>query len=104
MRSTSSYGATDVIAPVFTITRWPGAGRLVVTPIAASRSLMIVTSAMSGTLVMWCSPSANSVAAISFSTEFFAPGTTTSPRSGPDWPTTITASELRRSGALPSPG
>ncbi len=43
---------------------------------------MIVTSAMSGTLVSVYSPSASSVIAISLSTEFFAPGTCTSPRNG----------------------
>ena len=39
---------------------------------------MISTSAMSGTFDSTYSPSASSVAAISFSTEFLAPGTTTS--------------------------
>ena len=38
---------------------------------------MIVTSAMSGTLVRWNVPSVSSVVAISFSTEFLAPGTVT---------------------------
>ena len=44
---------------------------------------MIVTSAMSGTLVRWYVPSASSVVAISLSTEFLAPGTVTTPASGP---------------------
>ena len=48
-----------------------------------SRSPMIVTSAMSGTLVRWNVPSVSNVVAISFSTEFLAPGTVTVPESGP---------------------
>ena len=44
---------------------------------------MIATSAMSGTLVNTYSPSASRVAAISFSTEFLAPGTLIVPSSGP---------------------
>jgi len=38
---------------------------------------------MAGTLVSTYSPSARSVAAISLSTEFFAPGTLTEPDNGP---------------------
>ena len=44
---------------------------------------MIVTSAIAGTLVISKVPSVSSVAAISLSTEFFAPGTKTLPASGP---------------------
>ena len=48
-------------------------------PIAPSRSAMIDTSTISGTLASSNDPSVSNVAAISFSTEFLAPGTTTSP-------------------------
>ena len=50
---------------------------------------MIATSTMSGTLDSSYVPSANSVVAISLSTEFFAPGTVTTPSSGPLPRTTI---------------
>ena len=50
---------------------------------------MISTSMMSGTLDSSYTPSAINVAAINFSTEFFAPGTTTVPFSGPERCTTI---------------
>ena len=58
----------------------PSASNVVDTPIAASRSLMMVTSTMLGTFDRRYTPSASNVAAISFSTEFLAPGTTTVPR------------------------
>ena len=50
---------------------------------------MIETSTMSGTLLSSKTPSVSSVVAISLSTEFFAPGTTTVPDSGPVLRTTI---------------
>ena len=50
---------------------------------------MIETSAMSGTLVSSKGPSQRMVVAISLSTEFFAPGTTTEPDSGPPPRTTM---------------
>jgi hypothetical protein len=53
---------------------------------------MISTSSMTGTFVSRCRPSARSVAAISLSTEFFAPGTVTSPLSGPLVEVTMTSS------------
>ena len=43
---------------------------------------MMATSAMAGTFDRWYTPSASNVAAISLSTEFLAPGTTTSPCRG----------------------
>ena len=50
---------------------------------------MIETSAMSGTLVSSNAPSQRIVVAISLSTEFLAPGTTTVPDSGPPPRTTM---------------
>ena len=50
---------------------------------------MIPTSTIAGTLVISNTPSAIRLAAISFSTEFLAPGTTTSPSSGPAWRTVM---------------
>ena len=44
---------------------------------------MVSTSVMRGTFSIRVVPSASSDAAISFRTEFFAPWTVTSPRSGP---------------------
>ena len=60
---------------------------------------MMSTSAMPGTLVSSYSPSASSVAAISLSTEFLAPGTSTSPCSGPARRTTIGRSGISGSDA-----
>ena len=82
IRSTSSYGATGVMSPRFVIVIEPSAPNVVDTPIAANRSLMMLTSAMAGTLDSRYTPSASSVAAMSFRTEFLAPGTTTAPCSG----------------------
>ena len=79
IRSTNSYGATGVRSPVSVSSKRSGAGRLISTPIATSRSLMMSTSAIAGTLVISNVPSHSSVVAISLSTEFFAPGTTTCP-------------------------
>jgi hypothetical protein len=59
------------------------AGLVIVSPIAPSSSDMMPTSAMAGTLVISNTPSAMRLAAINLSTEFLAPGTTTSPSSGP---------------------
>jgi hypothetical protein len=61
---------------------------------------MIATSAIVGTLVRVYSPSAISVIAISLSTEFLAPGTSTSPLSGPLRWTTIRSSEAPGAGVL----
>ena len=52
-------------------------------PIASNRSPRISTSTMAGTLVSSYSPSARIVAAISLSTAFLAPGTSTVPCSSP---------------------
>ena len=82
IRSTSSYGATGTSRPSLMSRIAPPPSTTVRTPIAPSSSLMIATSAMSGTLVSRYSPSASSDAAISFRTEFFAPGTVISPSSG----------------------
>ena len=82
--STSSYGATGEIPPVLVIRIVPSQSFSVRTPMAASSSPMMLTSAISGTLESVKSPSASNVAAISFSTEFFAPGIATSPWRGPD--------------------
>ncbi len=59
---------------------------------------MIVTSAIAGTLVISNVPSVSSVAAISLSTEFFAPGTKTLPDSGPLPRTAITEASSIGSG------
>ena len=53
-------------------------------PIARRTSDMIATSLMTGTLSRRCTPGASRHAAMSFSTEFFAPFTCTLPCSGPD--------------------
>ena len=74
------------------------------TPIASSSSPMIVTSAMSGTLDRVNSPSASSVMAISLSTEFFAPGTRTSPRSGALRRTTMRSSRGSRLAGIGAHG
>ena len=49
IRSTNSYGATGVMSPQFFIVIEPPSSKVVDTPIAASRSLMMATSAMAGT-------------------------------------------------------
>jgi hypothetical protein len=59
---------------------------------------MIVTSTISGTLVISNVPSVSSVAAINFNTEFFAPGTTTVPDSAPLPRTAITGASAIGSG------
>ena len=89
MRSASSKGATGVMAPLFTISMcWPtspaGAGwKVMRNPTAVRRSAMMSTSTMTGAFVKRYRPSASNVAAISFKTEFLAPGTVTSPAKGP---------------------
>ena len=107
IRSTSSYGATGVRSPLLVRTSRPRSGATIDTPIAPSSSPMIDTSTISGTLPSSNDPSVSSVAAISFSTEFLAPGTTTSPASGPAWRThTIDGSGPARwkgTGPDPSP-
>ena len=89
IRSTSSYGATGTMLPVLTSSSRPGAGRVIVTPMAVSRSPMMATSAMSGTFESWYVPSASRLVAISLRTEFLAPGTVTTPSRGPLPRTTI---------------
>ena len=61
-------------------------------PIERRRSDMMSTSTISGTLSRLNSPSASTVAAINFRTEFFAPGTRTVPCKGPRWSMRITGS------------
>ena len=60
---------------------WSGR-RMTSTPIEISRSHIVSTSAMRGTLRNTCSPSASSVAAISLRAEFLAPPTATEPDNG----------------------
>src|SRR6056297_3404267 len=103
IRSTSSYGATGVRSPVSVSSRRSRVGRSMRTPIASSRSPMMPTSAMSGTLVISKVPSVSSVAAINLSTEFLAPGTATVPASGP-LPLTTMVSSGDGALAAKSPG
>ena len=79
IRSTNSNGAIGVILPVLVSNNSCASRRCVDMPSVSSNSHIVLTSAMSGTLVRRNSPSASNVAAISLSTEFFAPGTCTSP-------------------------
>jgi MFS family permease len=59
---------------------------------------------MSGTFDSSVAPSTSNAAAISFSTEFFAPGTTTAPASGPDARTTIASSAVAATGGTGGSG
>ena len=64
---------------------------------------MMVTSAIAGTLVISNVPSVSNVAAISLSTEFFAPGTTTLPESGPSPRRAMTDASGSAQGSWPWP-
>src|SRR5205823_12880532 len=80
--STSSYGASGTMSGPTRMRRSCSADRCTSTPIDTSRSLMISTSMMRGTLRRVNSPSAMRVAAISLRTEFFAPSIGTVPSRG----------------------
>ncbi len=99
MRSTSSYGASGTISAGRRMWR-ASPSRLTSMPMDTSRSDMVSTSVMRGTLRSTCTPSASRVAAISLSTEFLAPPARTVPdRGGPGRTTKrSTAPSIARSG------
>ena len=91
-RPASSADTSVDNSPSWRMTSEPLPTDSTVEPIDRSSCDMMSTSMIPGTLVNVNSPSARTVAAMSFNTEFFAPGTRTSPSSGPSWSMRMTGS------------